>query len=136
MSGALDQIEAHLNDDIVFAAQNLGNPVGNPSARTAVSAGTSGAHDRACWGPVTNFLMTCRLTFCMSTFWLNSAGNLVDFKSRASPAEAIVACCRDKDTILAHASVGSKEKVSKVTSVLLLVGKGAVLRIENMHGHW
>ena len=36
------------------------------------------------------FFMTCRLTFCMSTFWANSGGNLVDFMSRASPPDAIV----------------------------------------------
>lgn len=43
-----------------------------------------------CSKTVTNFFMTCRLTFCMSTFLLNSGGNLVDFKSRASTLEAMV----------------------------------------------
>jgi hypothetical protein len=33
--------------------------------------------------------MTCTFTFCMSTFWLNSGGNFVDFKSRASTPEAM-----------------------------------------------
>lgn len=34
--------------------------------------------------------MTCRLTFCMSTFWLNSAGNLVLLRSLASTPVAMV----------------------------------------------
>lgn len=34
--------------------------------------------------------MTCRLTFCMSTFWLNSGGNLVLLSSFASTPVAMV----------------------------------------------
>jgi hypothetical protein len=34
--------------------------------------------------------MTWVLTFCMSTFWLNSGGNLVDFKSRWSVLDAMM----------------------------------------------
>jgi hypothetical protein len=34
--------------------------------------------------------MTWRLTFFMSTFWLNSGGNLVDFSSRASTPDAMM----------------------------------------------
>lgn len=47
----------------------------------------------------TYFFMTCRLTFCMSTFWENSGGNLVDFMSRASPPDAM----------LGHAAVAAKD---------------------------
>ena len=36
------------------------------------------------------FFMTSTLTFCMSTFWLNSAGNLVNLSSLASTLEAMV----------------------------------------------
>lgn len=36
------------------------------------------------------FFMTSTLTFCMSTFWLNSAGNFVDLSSLASTLEAMV----------------------------------------------
>lgn len=35
------------------------------------------------------FFMTSTLTFCMSTFWLNSAGNLVNLSSLASTLEAM-----------------------------------------------
>lgn len=42
------------------------------------------------WKGMTNFLTTWTLTFCISTFWLNSGGNLVDFMSRASPPEAMM----------------------------------------------
>lgn len=41
-------------------------------------------------GVETDFFMTCRLTFCISTFWLNSGGNLVLFKSLASTPVAMV----------------------------------------------
>lgn len=37
----------------------------------------------------THFFMTCRLTFCMSTFWLNSGGNLVLLRSLASTPVAM-----------------------------------------------
>lgn len=36
------------------------------------------------------FFMTSTLTFCMSTFWLNSAGNFVDLSSLESTLEAMV----------------------------------------------
>ena len=35
--------------------------------------------------------MTCRLTFCISTFWLNSGGNFVLLRSFASTPVAMVA---------------------------------------------
>ena len=35
------------------------------------------------------FFMTSTLTFCISTFWLNSGGNLVDLRSFASTVEAM-----------------------------------------------
>ena len=35
--------------------------------------------------------MTCRLTFCMSTFWLNSGGNLVARRSLESTVAAMTA---------------------------------------------
>jgi hypothetical protein len=45
----------------------------------------------------TDFFITSTLTFCMSTFWLNSGGNLVDFSSfwstevAMSPRSALIA---------------------------------------------
>lgn len=50
----------------------------------------SGYCEARWWGEETDFFMTCRLTFCMSTFWLNSGGNLVLFKSLASTPVAMV----------------------------------------------
>jgi hypothetical protein len=38
----------------------------------------------------THFFITSTLTFFMSTFWLNSAGNLVDFSSFASTLDAMM----------------------------------------------
>ena len=40
---------------------------------------------------VAYFFMTCTLTFCMSTFWLNSGGNLVLLRSFASTPVAMAA---------------------------------------------
>jgi hypothetical protein len=40
--------------------------------------------------------MTCRLTFCMSTFWLNSGGNLVARKSFWSTVVAILQARRSR----------------------------------------
>lgn len=42
-------------------------------------------------GADTHFFMTWRLTFCMSTFWLNSGGNFVARKSFWSTVAAMVA---------------------------------------------
>ncbi len=39
----------------------------------------------------THFFITCTLTFCISTFWLNSGGNLVLLSSFASTPVAMVA---------------------------------------------
>lgn len=38
-----------------------------------------------------HFFITCRLTFCMSTFWLNSGGNFVLLRSFASTPVAMAA---------------------------------------------
>lgn len=51
---------------------------------------------RVQWGAQANarmeahFFMTCRLTFCMSTFRLNSGGNLVLLRSLASTPVAMI----------------------------------------------
>ena len=37
-----------------------------------------------------HFFITSTLTFCMSTFWLNSTGNFVDFKILASTEVAML----------------------------------------------
>lgn len=87
VSGSFNQIETQLNDHIIFAAQNIRYFVGNPSVNF-VNTGYGDAADTKSRA-TTHFFMTCRFTFCMSTFLLNSGGNLVDFKSLASVLDAI-----------------------------------------------
>ena len=48
---------------------------------------TEDSHSRL----TTHFRMTCTLTFSMSTFWANSAGNLVALTRRASTPTMMIA---------------------------------------------
>jgi hypothetical protein len=48
------------------------------------------------FGTYTYFFITSTLTFCMSTFWLNSGGNFVDFNNFASTLLAIVTALRTR----------------------------------------
>jgi len=87
MAAALDEVKDELNDHVVLAPQDFCDSVGDPSASLAsapVSRSTRGGRD-------THFFMTCTLTFCISTFWLNSGGNLVLLSSFASTPVAMVA---------------------------------------------
>lgn len=85
ISGTLNQVEAHFNDNIILVAKNLGDATGDPSVEMLAHA-----TDGCAWCGWTNFFMTARLTFCMSTFLLNSGGNLVVFNNRASVLDAIL----------------------------------------------
>lgn len=50
--------------------------------------------DRSCQSAsLTYFFMTWRLTLVMSTFWLNSGGNLVVLSNLASTPVAMIADC-------------------------------------------
>ena len=90
VSGALNEVEAQLCDDIIFATKNLGDLSCNPSVEHG-NISTLAETPEGWNGQSTHFFMTCRLTFCMSTFWLNSGGNFVLLRSFASTPVAMVA---------------------------------------------
>lgn len=91
VSRPLYEVEAKLNDHIVFTAQDLRDLARYPSEqevtrqsrRYVIETGGAG-------GGLTYFFMTCRLTLVMSTFWPNSGGNLVLLRSFASTPVAMV----------------------------------------------
>ena len=83
-SCALEQVEAQLDNNVVFVAQDSQDLASDPPAGSR-SARKSGAA-----GIATYFFMTSTLTFFMSTFWLNSGGNLVCRSSFASTLAAIL----------------------------------------------
>lgn len=88
-SRALYEVEAQLDDNIILTAQYLRYLAGNPS-RYSYTLADGGRSRPACSDSTdTHFFMTCRLTFCMSTFWLNSGGNLVLLRSLASTPVAM-----------------------------------------------
>lgn len=87
-SRSLNQIEAQFDHDIILTAQYLRDLAGDPSRHGTASARTLVASGRE--GSRTHFFMTCRLTLVMSTFWLNSGGNLVLLRSFASTPVAIL----------------------------------------------
>ena len=93
MASALEEVDAKVNEDIILVLENLGDSLANPSAAPRLARGYASTRTRArrrSEAGATNFFITGRLTFSMSTRWLNSGGNLVDFISRASTLEAIV----------------------------------------------
>lgn len=62
---------------------------------------------------LTYFFMTCRLTLVMSTFWLNSGGNLVLLRSFASTPVAMMGRMLDMGCRLRY---GRETKGAAVTS--------------------
>jgi hypothetical protein len=82
---SFDKVEAQLNHNVVFIAKNFCNLACNPSVH-AISLWLKQRLERC----HTNFFMTSTLTFCISTFWLNSGGNFVVLRSFASTLVAIV----------------------------------------------
>lgn len=85
MPGPLDQVEAELNHNIVLVTQNVGDPIRNPPDGSVSFHQSAGSREGRAY-----FFMTCKLTFCMSTLWRNSGGNLVDLRSCASTLDAMV----------------------------------------------
>lgn len=70
--------------------------------------------------------MTCRLTLVMSTFWLNSGGNLVLLRSLASTPVAMMGRMLDMGCRL---RCGRKTKDTAVTSEVQFCCKKGGLRM-------
>ena len=80
----LEQIEAQFDYHVIFVTKDLSDLACNPS-EVLVSDKLQSA------GRPAYFFMTSIFTFCMSTFWLNSSGNLVCARSFWSTEAAILA---------------------------------------------
>lgn len=114
VSGSLDEIEAKLNDHIILTAQDLRDLSRYPSERGVTRQSRRAALARE--EPVravTYFFMTCRLTLVMSTFWLNSGGNLVLLRSFASTPVAMMGRMLD---MVCRLRYSRKTKGAAVTS--------------------
>ena len=84
VAGGFNEVEAQLNDNVILCTKDLGYSVRDPSIVKVSRA------QKPCIRVMPYPLITSKLTLFMSTFWLNSGGNLVALKSFWSTVAAMV----------------------------------------------